>query len=106
MAIERENFGKQYSSDKESTLIDFDAIKKCDLLCAIPGIPASGGVHIELGWASANKKPIELFLKKGNNYSPLVTGLSTISKANYHYYDDDYSDELVNMIIDSIKKHI
>src|SRR5690625_4288833 len=56
LAVERENYGKEYTSDKESTKIDFETIKQCDLMCVIPGVPASGGVHVELGWASANNK--------------------------------------------------
>ena len=46
LAIERENYGKEYSSDTESTLIDYNTIQKCDLLCVLPGIPNSGGVHV------------------------------------------------------------
>ena len=87
LAVERENYGKEYTSDKESTKIDFETIKQCDLMCVIPGVPASGGVHVELGWASANNKDIEIFLNENNNYSPMVTGLSEISNVQYNYYN-------------------
>jgi hypothetical protein len=106
LAVERENYGKEYTSDKESTKIDFETIKRCDLLCVIPGVPASGGVHVELGWASANKKDIEIFLKKNINYSPMVTGLSEITNVNYNYYNKEYSNEVIELICESIKRKL
>ncbi len=106
LAVERENYGKEYTSDKESTKIDFETIKKCDLMCVIPGVPASGGVHVELGWASANNKDIEIFLNENNNYSPMVTGLSEISNVKYNYYNKEYSNEVIELICKSIKKRL
>ena len=106
MAVERENYGKEYTSDKESTKIDFETIKQCDLMCVIPGVPASGGVHVELGWASANNKDIEIFLNENNNYSPMVTGLSEISNVQYNYYNKEYSNEVIELICKSIKKRL
>ena len=106
LAVERENYGKEYTSDKESTKIDFETIKKCDLMCVIPGVPASGGVHVELGWASANNKDIEIFLNVNNNYSPMVTGLSEISNVQYNYYNKEYSNEVIELICNSIKKRL
>lgn len=106
LAVERENYGKEYTSDKESTKIDFETIKQCDLMCVIPGVPASGGVHVELGWASANNKDIEIFLNENNNYSPMVTGLSEISNVQYNYYNKEYSNEVIELICKSIKKRL
>lgn len=106
LAVERENHGKEYTSDKESTKIDFETIKQCDLMCVIPGVPASGGVHVELGWASANNKDIEIFLNENNNYSPMVTGLSEISNVQYNYYNKEYSNEVIELICKSIKKRL
>ena len=106
LAVERENYGKEYTSDKESTKIDFETIKKCDLMCVIPGVPASGGVHVELGWPSANNKDIEIFLNENNNYSPMVTGLSEISNVQYNYYNKEYSNEVIELICRSIKKRL
>lgn len=104
LAVERENYGKEYTSDKESTKIDFETIKRCDLLCAIPGISPSGGVHVELGWASANNKEIEIFINRNAKYSPMVTGLSEIAHVNYNYYSNEYSNEVIELICNSIKR--
>lgn len=106
LAVKRENYGKEYTSDKESTRIDFETVKKCDLLCVIPGVPASGGVHVELGWASANNKSIEMFLNKKAKYSPMVTGLGELTNVNYNYYTEEYSNEVIELICDSIKRNM
>lgn len=103
LAHEREKWGKTYSSAEESTSIDFETIKSVDLVCAIPGVPSSGGVHVEMGWASANKRKMIIFLKNGYSYSPMVTGIHCLTEANYVYYNQDYSDELIELIMNSIK---
>lgn|SRR5574344_1827083 len=106
LAHEREKWGKNYTSAEESTVIDFGAIKNVDLVCVIPGVPNSGGVHVEIGWASANKKKLCVFLKKGSSYSPMVTGIHCLTDTKYHYYENEYSNELIEMILDSIKKEL
>lgn len=98
LAHEREKWGKTYSSAEESTKIDFDTIKSVDLVCVIPGVPHSGGVHVEMGWASACGKQMKIFLKKDYPYSPMVTGIHCLTDAEYYYYEEDYSDELVSLI--------
>ena len=104
LAHEREKWGKLYSSSEESTKIDFETIKDVDLVCVIPGVPNSGGVHVEIGWASANSKRMNIFLKRNYHYSPMVTGIHTLTDTKNYYYDNDYSDELCEMIIKSIKE--
>lgn len=106
LAHEREKWGKEFTSSEESTLIDFNTIKEVDLVCVLPGVPNSGGVHVEMGWASSHKKKLNIFLKKDFNYSPMVTGIHTLTQTNYFYYNEDYSEELINKIVDSIKKEM
>lgn len=103
LALEREAWGKNYLADIESTRVDYDAVVNCDIVCAIPGFPHSGGVHVECGWASANKKKINLFLECNKEYSPMITGLSAISEVKYYYYED-LNDNLIMQIVDCIKK--
>ena len=106
LAHERENWGKEYSSAEESTQIDFETIKKSDLICVIPGVPNSGGVHVEIGWASSNKKKMRFFLKKNYPYSPMVTGIHKITDAKYYYYNDDFEDDLLILMINCIKNEM
>ena len=105
LAHKRENWGKNYSSAEESTEIDFNIIKNSDLVIVIPGSPISGGVHVEVGWASAFKRKMILFLKKGENYSPMITGLSAICDVDYIYYEGDFTEDLYKKIIDNINKY-
>ncbi len=105
LAHEREKWGKAFTSNIESTKIDYETIKNVDLVCALPGVPVSGGVHVEIGWASANKKSMKIFLKKGYKYSPMVTGIHCITNADYIYYNEDYSDELIELILKEIKNY-
>lgn len=103
LAHEREKWGKNYCSAEESTKIDYETIKNSDLVCIIPGVPHSGGVHVEIGWASANGRKLRIFLKNNFPYSPMVTGIGCLTETKYFYYNDDYSDELIGMIVNSIK---
>ena len=104
LAHEREKWGKDFSSSEESTIIDFETIKSVDLICAIPGVPNSGGVHVEMGWASANHKKIKIFLKKDYNYSPMILGLHCLTDIDYYYYNVDYSEQLADLIVCEILK--
>ena len=56
---------------------DFRAMQTCDVVCAYLGAPASSGVCIELGWASAMHKPVLLVLDAGAGHSQMIEGLST-----------------------------
>lgn len=101
---ERENWGEKYTSPNESILADIKGIKECNLFVAIPGNPISGGVHIEIGWASAHKKKIILFLDKKVEYSPMILGLPEISDCKFIYYDELISRKTVDMIIKAIEE--
>jgi nucleoside 2-deoxyribosyltransferase len=80
LAHERERWGKAILPPEKCTKLDFEEIKKADIIIAYPGNPPSGGVHIELGWASALQKKIIVIQKENENYSPLVKGLGSITK--------------------------
>ena len=87
-AHEREEWGSNWYTPEACTTLDFETIRSSDLLIAIPGNPASGGVHIELGWASALGKSVILLLDKAYTYSSLVEGLKQITSVKYIRYDE------------------
>ncbi len=87
----------------ECTLDDFKEMNESDVILAFPGNPISGGVHIELGWASALHKKIYIFLEKTANYSPLITGLKTVTDVELVEITEDFS---VNSMIDLVEKVI
>lgn len=106
LAHEREDWGAKYKSAEESTLIDFNAMKTSDLVVAVPGNPISGGVHIELGWASTMNKKILMFLDKDKEYSPMIEGLNSVTDVKYFFYQELISIELINEIISAIKEEL
>jgi hypothetical protein len=64
LAHYREKWGKDLMCADECTMDDYREMKLSDYDIAFPGKPISGGVHIELGWASSMKKNILLMLDK------------------------------------------
>lgn len=102
LAINRENWGKNYVSPEESTLCDYEGVKNSDFLIVIPH-PISGGVHVELGWASSFSKKMHILLQKDTFYSPVVMGLSTITDTTYHECDCFLDDLMLDKIQDILK---
>jgi nucleoside 2-deoxyribosyltransferase len=82
----RENFGDNLMKAEMCTPLDYQEILDCDLFVAIPSNPISGGVHIELGWASALQKQVLLCLNDNDTYSPLIHGLHTVGKSDKVFF--------------------
>jgi nucleoside 2-deoxyribosyltransferase len=87
-AHRREAWGAELMRPEQCTGLDQDEIRKADVFVAIPGVPASPGTHIEIGWASAFDKPIVLMLEQGREYTFLVQGLHTVATVEYVEYTD------------------
>ncbi|MCK4327328.1 MAG: nucleoside 2-deoxyribosyltransferase [Candidatus Diapherotrites archaeon] len=87
-AHRREDYGRALLPPHECTQKDYEEMKSCDIVVAHPGNPPSGGVHIELGWASVLGKPSILLLEHGKDYSPLVHGLGSLSEVEYIHFKD------------------
>lgn len=77
-AHHNESWGEQWLTAELCTPIDHHAIRQADVVCAVIGNPPSGGVMIELGWASALHVPCLLVLPRNGRFSPLVEGLNTV----------------------------
>ncbi|MCR6109972.1 nucleoside 2-deoxyribosyltransferase [Bacillus sp. A301a_S52] len=91
-AHKRELWGKEFMTPEQCTKIDYEEIASCDIFIAFPGLPASPGTHVEIGWASAfNKKMILLLLEDLENYAYLVRGLHTVSDVDYIVYSEEDS---------------
>ena len=74
---------------------------QCDIFIAFPGIPASPGTHIEIGWASAfNKKIIFLLADDEEKYAYLIRGLHKVTDVTYIIYHsiEEYYDKLDKML--------
>ena len=102
LAHYREKWGKALMTAQECTPLDLIEMKDSDIVIAFPGSPISGGVHIELGWASAFGKKVVLFLKRGENYSPLINGMLTVTDTKIIYYDNIFVDNVQEKIYKEI----
>lgn len=83
-AHRREAWGKSVMPAHECTPLDYSGVRDADLVVAIPGDPASGGTHIEMGWSTAHGRELIVLLEKRGTYSPLVHGLGAAFK-DVHY---------------------
>lgn len=99
----REEWGKQLMTPEECTKADLIEMYKSDLVIAFPGCPLSGGVHVEMGWASAFGKKVNMFIRKGASYSPLIVGLHTVTDVEYYTYDDYMEGGLVEKIVSTTR---
>lgn len=108
LAIKRENWGKEHKGPEECTKSDFEGVKNSDFLIVIPGNQISkgisGGVHVELGWASAMKKKLHILIENNFTYSPVLLGLSTLTDTKYHICDDFLNENMLKLIFDIIDK--
>lgn len=78
-AHEREKFGQNLMPPEECTVLDFQEMNQCDFVVALID-DKSFGVSLELGWASALKKPIILYQGKTQNFTtPLIEGISQLT---------------------------
>lgn len=101
--VER-NFGKNgWDASDIVAKWALDEMKKSELLIAYPGNPPSGGVHMEIGWASIMDKRIILLLKKDREYSPMIHGLKEIAKVDVVEFETD--DEAIEGINKCLEKY-
>lgn len=101
LAIKRENWGIDHKGPEECTKSDYEGVKSSDFLIVIPGNKMSkgisGGVHVELGWASAMQKKMHILIEDDFEYSPVLMGLNALSTTYYHKCNDFLND---NMLIE------
>jgi hypothetical protein len=86
-AHQTEGWGGSMVSAAECTERDYRWMEACDLFVAFPGDPVSPGTHVEIGWASAMRRPTVLLLEPGGQYAALVTGLGAVAPVAYLEYD-------------------
>lgn len=100
-AHKREQWGGAWMGPAECTPLDYRAIVEATALVAILGPPESGGVHVELGWASAHRVPVVLLLRRGVTYSSLVLGLGEVGPCEQIWWDTP--EECVSLLSDALR---
>lgn len=78
-AHERETWGRDLMEPHVCTELDFEEMRRADVVCAIVGAPASAGVCVEIGWASCMRKPMVLVLPASEECSALLEGLGAVT---------------------------
>jgi nucleoside 2-deoxyribosyltransferase len=74
----REDWGNKLMKPADFVPVDYKWIKESDLVIAyVDG--TSSGLYIELGWASVLGKNIIILHKEGTHFSPMLSGLNTIT---------------------------
>ena len=108
LAIKRENWGIDHKGPEECTKSDFEGVTNSDLLIVIPGNSESkgisGGVHIELGWASTLKKPLHILIEKNFSYSPVLLGVTSLTNTKYYECNDFLNENMLELIFKIIDK--
>lgn len=110
LAIKRENWGIDHKGPEECTKSDFEGVKNSDFLVVIPGNSISkgisGGVHVELGWASALDKKMHIIIEDDYQYSPVLMGLNVLSPTEYHRCNHFLDNEMLDTIINIVKHEL
>jgi len=101
-AHRREAWGKEFLTADVCTKLDFDEIAAADIWVGYPGPPVSPGTHVEIGWASATRKPMVVLLEKDARHSFLVTGLASF--ANVAYVEFTEPSEILPQLPAAIEK--
>lgn len=78
-SLEREQYGKNRMWGDVCTQLDFKDVKESDFIVAFP--ENSGGVAVELGWASAMGKEILVFVDEHYRTSELIKFIHLVTPA-------------------------
>jgi nucleoside 2-deoxyribosyltransferase len=75
------------------------AVMTADVVVACVGSPLSSGVALELGWASAMRKPIILLVDRAVEHNPLVESLEEVCPVFPLAYDNSWSATALQQIL-------
>jgi nucleoside 2-deoxyribosyltransferase len=98
-AHHNERWGAGWLPADQCTPADFRAMRIADVVCAIVGSPASGGVAVELGWASALAKPVLVVKAPDSACSPLIDGLGSVTRAAFVDDDGEWGEEFFGAVV-------
>ena len=103
-AHHNERWGAGWLPPDQCTPADFRAMRIADVVCAIVGSPVSGGVAVELGWASALAKPILIIKAPDSPCTPLIDGLGSVTRAAFVDDDVQWGEEFFSAVVTGIAK--
>ena len=99
-----EEFGKKLRPESICTPFDFLEVRQSNMVIALPS--RSGGVHTEIGWASALNKPMLLLIN--GDESPLARGLNTITHVETLCVSSKFPEDIIerNIVITEIVRRV
>ncbi|GAA0661316.1 hypothetical protein GCM10010193_10490 [Kitasatospora atroaurantiaca] len=80
---------------------DFRALQTADLVFAYVGAPLSAGVSLELGWASALRKPVVLLVDEAITHNPLIATIEQVAPVLPLVFDDTWSQEALHHTVET-----
>ncbi|MFB7662628.1 hypothetical protein ACFC1R_01595 [Kitasatospora sp. NPDC056138] len=80
---------------------DFRALQTADLVFAYVGAPLSAGVSLELGWASALRKPVVLLVDEAITHNPLIATIEQVAPVLPLVFDDTWSQEALRHTVET-----
>lgn len=99
-AHHNESWGSKWLGPQICTPVDYAAMVRSDAVCALVGDPPSDGVAVELGWASALAKPTLVVHSPQSPPTPLILGLSTITRADHIEQPERWDDAEIAGVAD------
>lgn len=102
-AHERENWGSNLDPPEVAIRLDWEAIAGCDLLVAYVGNPPSPGVQMEIGYASALKKPMILMSNTQSPLPYLARGLGEVTMTiQITFEESEEAAEILSRAVESL----
>lgn len=74
-----EDWGLSWLEAERCTERDYWAIRQSDAVLAVLATPESSGIAVELGWASALRVGVILFVEPQAPETPLISGLGSVA---------------------------
>lgn len=101
-AHHNESWGEGWLDPEVCTPADHQGVSHADVVCAIIGDPPSPGVMIELGWASAQRRPVMVLIEEGQSVPALVAGIATVTPAVIRTLPAQWTPEALKEIRDEL----
>jgi nucleoside 2-deoxyribosyltransferase len=80
-AHRRERWGAGLYSPEDALVADLKGLRESDLVVAYVGSPPSSGVQLEIGYSLAFKKPLLVFVDRGQEEPYLLRGIVVATEA-------------------------
>lgn len=99
-----EDWGRSWLPADICTPLDHEAVSQSSAVIAFVGDPPSGGVYVELGWASALQKPILAIVTPGAAVSPMLLGMHMVTHVDVLERPEELDDRFLETAFDHLER--